>query len=88
MCVYIGSGKSSMLRALRGLWSPLSGSATLCCDDNVHCIMFVPQKPYLTLGSLADQVQYELQLERGKFMKLLHFFPYCLDYLSKEAKAA
>ena len=45
-----------MLRVLRGLWRPLRGRATLCCEDSLHCIMFLPQKPYLTSGSLVDQV--------------------------------
>ena len=51
-----GSGKSSILRVLRKLWKPVKGSARLCSDGSHHDIMFLPQKPYLTSGSLADQV--------------------------------
>ena len=52
-----GSGKSSILRVLRGLWKPLGGSAKLCPDSSHHYVLFLPQKPFLTGGSLADQVR-------------------------------
>ena len=52
-----GSGKSSILRVLRGLWKPLRGLATLCPDSSHHYVMFLPQKPHLTSGSLAEQVR-------------------------------
>lgn len=51
-----GCGKSSLLRVLRQLWTPTAGSAQLCVADSYRDVMFLPQKPYLTTGSLADQV--------------------------------
>ena len=58
-----GAGKTSLLRAIAGLWSSGSGSITRYgspIDANNHKgnIMFVPQKPYLVLGTLRDQLLY------------------------------
>ncbi|CAE8619571.1 unnamed protein product [Polarella glacialis] len=50
-----GIGKSSLLRAIAGLWSDGSGHIDLCSRDSVF---FMPQKPYMFLGSLRDQLLY------------------------------
>jgi putative ATP-binding cassette transporter len=50
-----GCGKSSLLRAIAGLWS--SGSGTLQRPDLDH-MLFLPQKPYMILGTLRDQLLY------------------------------
>lgn len=50
-----GCGKSSMMRALAGLWS--NGSGTIERPDNSE-ILFLPQKPYMLLGSLREQLTY------------------------------
>ncbi|WP_035988928.1 ABC transporter ATP-binding protein/permease [Leptolyngbya sp. KIOST-1] len=50
-----GCGKSSLLRAIAGLWH--SGSGTIHRPDLDH-ILFLPQKPYMILGSLRDQLLY------------------------------
>jgi len=50
-----GAGKSSLLRAIAGLWSAGSGSITRVPDDEVY---FLPQRPYCPLGSLKDQLLY------------------------------
>lgn len=49
-----GCGKTSLFRTLAGLWQPVSGSVE-CPSKN---IMWVPQKPYLVMGTLRDQVTY------------------------------
>lgn len=50
-----GSGKSSLLRAIAGLWH--SGSGTI-----VHpppgSVLFLPQQPYMLLGTLRAQLLY------------------------------
>jgi putative ATP-binding cassette transporter len=50
-----GCGKSSLLRAIAGLWN--SGSGTLERPDLDH-MLFLPQKPYMIMGSLRDQLLY------------------------------
>jgi vitamin B12/bleomycin/antimicrobial peptide transport system ATP-binding/permease protein len=55
-----GAGKSSLLRAIAGLWSAGSGSINRPADEDVY---FLPQRPYCTLGSLRDQLLYPSILE-------------------------
>ncbi|WP_321413990.1 ABC transporter ATP-binding protein/permease [uncultured Desulfobacter sp.] len=50
-----GAGKSSLLRGIAGLWA--SGSGTIE-HPPVDKVMFLPQKPYMVLGSLREQLQY------------------------------
>lgn len=50
-----GAGKSSLLRAIAGLWSSGNGSITRPSDAEVY---FLPQRPYCSLGSLKDQLLY------------------------------
>ena len=50
-----GCGKSSLLRAIAGLWN--SGSGTLQRPGLDH-MLFLPQKPYMVMGRLRDQLLY------------------------------
>ncbi|CAJ1386440.1 unnamed protein product [Effrenium voratum] len=50
-----GSGKSSLLRAIGGLWTRGSGVIERTKLD--RCL-FIPQTPYLCLGSLRDNILY------------------------------
>ena len=50
-----GCGKSSLLRVLAGLWNAGSGSVV---SPSLNSIMFLPQRPYMVLGSLRDQLVY------------------------------
>ena len=50
-----GAGKTSLMRAVAGLWSFGSGRILRPPPDE---IMFMPQKPYLILGSIRQQIQY------------------------------
>ncbi|KAL9190401.1 hypothetical protein ACHAXT_007612 [Thalassiosira profunda] len=50
-----GAGKSSLLRAIAGLWTAGTGEVTRVPDDEVY---FLPQRPYCALGSLKDQLLY------------------------------
>lgn len=50
-----GAGKSSMLRAIAGLWTAGDGTVERPSDVDVY---FLPQRPYCALGSLKDQLLY------------------------------
>jgi vitamin B12/bleomycin/antimicrobial peptide transport system ATP-binding/permease protein len=50
-----GGGKSSLLRAVAGLWR--AGSGTIRHPDLDH-MLFLPQRPYMILGSLRHQLLY------------------------------
>jgi len=50
-----GVGKSSLLRGIAGLW--ISGSGIIE-HPPMDQVLFLPQKPYMVLGSLRDQLQY------------------------------
>lgn len=50
-----GSGKSSILRVIAGLWDVGKG---VVVRPDVGKILFLPQRPYMILGSLRDQITY------------------------------
>jgi putative ATP-binding cassette transporter len=50
-----GVGKSSLLRGVAGLWTRGSGELYLPPRGK---IMFLPQRPYMSLGTLREQVTY------------------------------
>ncbi len=50
-----GSGKSTIFRAIAGIWSYGKGEITIPANARV---MFLPQKPYLPIGTLRAAVAY------------------------------
>ena len=50
-----GAGKTSLMGAVAGLWRAGSGGIL---RPSANHILFMPQKPYLILGSLRQQIQY------------------------------
>jgi putative ATP-binding cassette transporter len=53
-----GSGKSSILRAVAGLWE--TGSGQIVRPDLSNAL-FLPQRPYMVLGSLRSQLTYGIR---------------------------
>lgn len=66
-----GCGKSSLLRSIAGLWN--AGSGTIVRPD-LDQILFLPQRPYMVLGTLRDQIRYphsDLQVEDSHLQQVL-----------------
>lgn len=55
-----GIGKSSLLRAIGGLWAQGRGCIKRC---SARDCFFLPQEPYMCLGSLRDNMLYPSQVE-------------------------
>ncbi|EEH55828.1 ATP-binding cassette superfamily, partial [Micromonas pusilla CCMP1545] len=56
-----GAGKTSLLRAVAGLWEQGDGEATTSTAASIaenNGMYFVPQRPYLVLGTLRQQLLY------------------------------
>jgi vitamin B12/bleomycin/antimicrobial peptide transport system ATP-binding/permease protein len=56
-----GCGKTSLLRLVSGLWAPSEGTVE---RPPVSDLLFIPQKPYMILGSLREQLCYPLDPQR------------------------
>lgn len=52
-----GSGKTALLRVLFGLW-PAAGNAPRVVRPSNESVMVLPQKPFCSSGTLAEQVSY------------------------------
>lgn len=57
-----GSGKSSLLRAIAGLWDHGSGTVRRL---PLQGVLFLPQHPYMPVGSLRQQLLYPAQKLSG-----------------------
>ncbi|XP_062848063.1 ATP-binding cassette sub-family D member 4 [Trichomycterus rosablanca] len=56
-----GTGKTSLLRVLNLLWEVSNGSVRIKTCFGPRGILFLPQKPYLTDGTLREQVIFPLK---------------------------
>ena len=52
-----GAGKTSIVRVLAGLWPHFAGTITRPVAS-LSSIMYIPQRPYLAIGTLRDQITY------------------------------
>lgn len=68
------AGKTSLLRVLRGLWKLSRGSMSSLHPPGPHGVLFLPQKPYLTDGTLREQV-----LSVNFRISYINIISYCLD---------
>jgi vitamin B12/bleomycin/antimicrobial peptide transport system ATP-binding/permease protein len=84
-----GLGKSTLMRAIAGLWP--FGRGRIRVTDG-RCL-FLPQRPYLPLGTLADALVYPhsaRELPRDSLVEALHAvgLPELVDHLDEEANWA
>ena len=71
-----GIGKSSLLRAVAGLWTAGIGIIERPNDADTY---FLPQRPYCTLGSLRDQLLYPRLASNEINSEALHDFSIPMD---------
>ena len=64
-----GCGKTSFLRLVSGLWPASAGAVQ---RPPVEELMFIPQKPYMLLGSLREQLCYPQPTDRFSDSQLRH----------------
>jgi vitamin B12/bleomycin/antimicrobial peptide transport system ATP-binding/permease protein len=84
-----GAGKSTLLRAVAGLW-PFGRGRIRVADGNT---LFLPQRPYLPLGTLADAIAYPraaAELSRDGIADALRAvgLPHLIDRLDEEGNWA
>ena len=66
-----GCGKSSLLRAIAGLWH--AGEGTII-RPQLEQMLFLPQRPYMILGTLRDQLLYpntEAEIDNQELKQVL-----------------
>ncbi len=67
-----GAGKSALLRAIAGIWPFATGDVNLGRGK----VLFVPQRSYLPLGTLADALRYPAatatDLPRAQLVEVLN----------------
>ncbi|XP_048711909.2 lysosomal cobalamin transporter ABCD4 isoform X3 [Caretta caretta] len=56
-----GTGKTSLLRVLGGLWESTRGNIHMLSCFGPHGVVFLPQRPFFTDGTLREQVIYPLK---------------------------
>lgn len=64
-----GCGKTSFLRTVSGLWPPAAGQVERPPEGD---LLFIPQKPYMLLGSLREQLCYPQDPARFSDEQLRH----------------
>lgn len=63
-----GSGKSTLLRTLAGFWPYVKGHISMPAPSEM---MFIPQKPYIPMGTSAEAASYPLETADEEILSLL-----------------
>ena len=81
-----GCGKSTLFRALAGIWPYGTGSVEIPAQIS---LLFVPQRNYLPIGSLRFALAYPAAENAYKDRALLHYLERCqLDHLAGQLDTA
>ncbi|XP_058018324.1 lysosomal cobalamin transporter ABCD4 isoform X2 [Ahaetulla prasina] len=56
-----GTGKTSLLRILGGLWKCKQGEVHMLTSFGPHGVVIIPQRPFFTDGTLREQIIYPLK---------------------------
>ncbi|XP_032087317.1 ATP-binding cassette sub-family D member 4 isoform X3 [Thamnophis elegans] len=56
-----GTGKTSLLRILGGLWKCKQGEVHMLSSFGPHGVVIIPQRPFFTDGTLREQIIYPLK---------------------------
>ncbi|XP_066269391.1 ATP-binding cassette sub-family C member 9-like [Branchiostoma lanceolatum] len=65
----VGSGKSSLLNALLGEMTTITGSVRFSSAHN--CVAFAAQKPWLLNASLKDNILFGSPMDRGRYSAVI-----------------
>ncbi len=75
-----GSGKTTLFRVLAGIWPFATGRIRVPADSRV---LFLPQKPYIPVGSLREALTYPDPVEAHGDAEILEALAICqLDHLA------
>ncbi|MDF2875796.1 MAG: bacA 1 [Sporomusa sp.] len=82
-----GCGKTTLLKTLSGIWPFFDGKITLPSEKKM---LFLPQKPYLPIGSLRQAILYPYRMANTTNMTIKELLTSCglcslLQHLDREA---
>lgn len=75
-----GSGKSTLLRTLAGFWPYVKGHISMPASSET---MFIPQKPYIPMGTSAEAASYPLETADKEILSPL-LMEYGLSHLMEK----
>uniref|UniRef100_A0A8C7E1S5 ATP binding cassette subfamily D member 4 n=1 Tax=Naja naja TaxID=35670 RepID=A0A8C7E1S5_NAJNA len=66
-----GTGKTSLLRILGGLWKCKQGEVHMLTSFGPHGVVIIPQRPFFTDGTLREQVSHVRSIDDDRILRFL-----------------